>query len=197
MFHGRFVCGINLARIVPAKTQAAQRLVRKRLDQLEQTRITAEEMLAHICTGGNDQLLVFTVNQFAHALDQQAFGVAFEDGVPLASPQNLDDIPASAAERGFQFLNDLSIAAHRAVEALQIAVDDKDQIVELFARSQSDRSEGFRFVGLAVTEERPHLRVRGRLHAAILEITVEARLINCHQRAEAHGNSRELPEIGH
>src|SRR5439155_22536351 len=104
------------------------------------------------------------------------------------------DVPATAAERGFQFLNDLSIAAHGAVEAMQIAVDDKDEIVELLARRQSDRSERFRFVGFAVTQECPDLRVRDRLHPAILEITVEARLINGHQRAETHGNRRELPE---
>jgi len=81
--------GIDLARIVPAKTQPAQRLVRQRLDQLEQTRITPEEMLANIRAGGNDQLLVFAVHQFAHALHQQSFGVAFEDGIPLASHKTL------------------------------------------------------------------------------------------------------------
>ena len=90
-------------------------------------------MFADIRAGGNDQLLIFAIHQLAHALDQQAFGVAFEDGIPLAAPQNLDDVPASAAERGFEFLNNLSIAAHRAVQPLQIAVDDKNQIVELLA----------------------------------------------------------------
>src|SRR6266851_1034010 len=98
-------------------------------------------MFADIRARGNHQLLIFAIHQFAHALDQQALGVAFEDGIPLASPQNFDDVPASAAERGFEFLNDLSITAHGAVEALQITVDDKNQIVELLARSQSDRSE--------------------------------------------------------
>ncbi len=197
VFDRRLVRGIDLARIVPAEPQPPQTLIGHGLDKLEQTRIAAEEMLANIRAGGNHQLLVFAVHQFAHALHQQAFGVAFEDGVPLASPQNLNDVPASATERGFQFLDDLSIAAHRAIEALQIAVDDKDQIVELLARSKSDRSERFRFVGLAVTEECPDFRVRGTLHAAILEVAVEARLINRHQRAEAHGNRGKFPEIRH
>src|SRR5260370_11601814 len=128
-----------------AVTPRTQRtLIGHVLDQLEQTRISAEELLANIRSGGNHQFLVFAIYQSAHALDQQAFSVTFEDGIPLASPQSLDDVPASAAERGFQFLNDLSIAAHRAVEALQIAVDDKNQVVELLARSQSDRPERFR-----------------------------------------------------
>jgi hypothetical protein len=38
---------------------------------------------------------------------------------------HLDDVPARAAEDGFQFLNDFSVAAHRAVEPLQVAVDDE------------------------------------------------------------------------
>ena len=75
-------------------------------------------MLAYVRARGNHQLLIFAVHQFAHALDQQALGIAFEDGVPLASPQNFDDVPACAAERGFEFLNNLSIAAHGAIEAL-------------------------------------------------------------------------------
>ena len=35
---------------------------------------------------------------------------------------------------GFEFLDDLAVAAHRAVEPLQVAVDDEDQVVELLAR---------------------------------------------------------------
>ena len=60
----------------------------------------------------------------------------------------------------FEFLDDLAVAAHRTVEALQVAVDDEDQVVELFARRQRDRAERLRFVRLAVAEERPDLRVR-------------------------------------
>src|SRR4029077_3745507 len=105
--------------------------------------------------------------------------------------------PARAAERRLELLNNLPISAYRPVEALQIAIDDKNQVVELFARSQRDRSQRFRLVRLAVTEERPYFRVRDRLHAAILEITIEARLINRHQRAQAHRNRRKLPEIRH
>jgi hypothetical protein len=48
-------------------------------------------------------------------------------------PRSLDDVPAGAAEDAFEFLDDLAVAAHRAVEALQVAVDDEDQVVELLA----------------------------------------------------------------
>ncbi len=154
-------------------------------------------MLANVGAGFNDELLVFAVDHFAHALDEQAFGVALENRIPLAAPQNLDNVPARAAESGFEFLNDLAVAAHRAIEALKIAVDDKNQVVEFFARGQSDGAERFGLVGFAVAEERPDFRVGDRLQAAIFQIAIEARLIDGHQRAKAHRNGGKFPEIGH
>ena len=133
----RLVRRVNLARIVPAEPQTAQRIVVERFDKLEQTRIAAEETLSHVCAGFDHQLLVFAVDQFAHALDEQAVGVARQNRIPLGAPQNLDDVPARAAERRFEFLNNLPVTAHRTIESLQVAVDDEDQIVELFARRQA------------------------------------------------------------
>ena len=57
-------------------------------------------------------------------------------GSQYAAPDHLDHVPAGAAEIGFQLLDDLAVAAHRAVEALQVAVDDEDQVVEPLARRQ-------------------------------------------------------------
>ena len=75
------------------------------------------------------------------------------------APDDLDDVPAGAAEQRFEFLDDLAVAAHRAVEALEIAVDDPDQVVEILARGERDGAERFRFVAFAVAEERPDLRL--------------------------------------
>ena len=102
-----------------------------------------------------------------------------------------------AAERRLELLDDLAVAAHRAVEPLQVAVDDEDQVVELLARRQRDRAERFGLVGLAVAEKRPDLGARLRLEAAILEVAHEARLVDRHQRAEAHRHRRVFPEVGH
>src|SRR6185369_17914498 len=99
---------------------------------------------------------------------EQAVAIFSEQRIPLASPQRFDDVPAGAAECRFEFLNDLAVAAHRTVEALQIAVDHEDQVVELFARWQRDRPERFGFVGLAIAEERPHLALPGLFQSAIL-----------------------------
>ena len=90
--------------------------------------------------------LELAVHDFAHALDQQAVAIVFDDAVPIAAPDDLDDVPAGAAENGFQFLNDLAVAADRTVQTLQIAIDDEDQIVEFFARGQGDGAKRFGFI---------------------------------------------------
>ena len=197
VFDGGFVRGVNFSRIVAAEPQAAELLVGERLDQFQQLRARTEEMFADVCAGLDDQLLVFAVDHFAHALDEKAFGVALENRIPLAAPQDFDDVPSGAAERRFELLNDLAVAAHGTVEALQIAVDDEDQVVEFFAGGQGDGAERFRFVGFAVAEERPDFRICDRLKSAIFQVTIEARLIDGHDRAEAHRNGGEFPEIGH
>src|SRR5258708_24687639 len=106
-------------------------------------------MLPDVRPGFDEEFLVFTVDELAHALDEQAFGVALKDGIPLAAPENLDDVPARAAEGGLEFLNNLSVAAHRTIEALQVAVHDENEIVELFARGERDSAKGFGLVGFA------------------------------------------------
>src|SRR5260370_10122406 len=96
-------------------------------------------MLAHVRAGLDDKLLVFAVDKLAHALDEQAFRVALKNGIPLAAPQDLDNVPARAAEGGLEFLNDLAVAEDGTVEALPVAVHDGDRIMELFARCKRAR----------------------------------------------------------
>ncbi len=42
--------------------------------------------------------------------------------------------------RRFIFLNDFAVAAHRAVEPLQIAVDDENQVIQFLAHGHADRA---------------------------------------------------------
>ena len=183
MIDGGFISSINFARVVTSQAQAAQRFVRKRLNKLKQARVAAKEMLARVGAGGNDELLILAVDQLAHTLDEQAFGIAFQNRIPFAAPKHLDHVPAGAAERGFQLLNDLPVATHGTIQALQVAIHDEDQIIELFPGCQRDRAKGFRLVRFAVADERPNLCIGSRLQTAIFEIAIEARLIDGHQRA--------------
>jgi hypothetical protein len=85
-------------------------------------------------------------------------GVLREQRVPVAAPDDLDDVPARAAEERLELLDDLAVAAHRAVEPLQVAVDDEGEVVQLLAGGQPDRAERLGLVHLAVAAERPHVR---------------------------------------
>jgi hypothetical protein len=120
-----------------------------------------EEVLANVGAVLGLEGLILAVAQFHHALLQDALLVAVEQGVPMGAPDQLDDVPAGAAEFGFEFLDDLAVATHRAVEALQVAVDDENQVVELLATGHADGAKRFDFVGLAVAQEGPDLAITG------------------------------------
>ena len=195
---GRGLVGvIDLDRIVTAEAQLLQLVIGHVLDHVKEPRVGAEEVLAEVRTRLDCVLLVLTVDHFGHPLRQQAFVVVREQRIPIAAPQHLDDVPAGAAEDRLELLDDLTVAAHRPVKTLQVAVDDENQVVELFARRQADGAERLGLVGLAVTEERPDLHVRGLLQAAIFQVAVEARLVDRHDGAKAHRDRRELPEVRH
>ena len=159
-------------------------------------RVLAEEMLARVGAALGLEVLVLAVDALFHALrSRPSCRVPAAD--PSATPEHLDDIPAGAAESSLQFLDDLAVAAHRAVEPLQVAVDDEDQVVELLPHRHGDRAHRLGLVHLAVAQESPHLAVGCRHDAAMFEVAHEARLIDRHHRPEAHRHRRELPEIRH
>ena len=129
---------------------------------------TAEEVLADVVAGLGGVGLELAVGGVVHPVDQHAVDVAGEQLVPLAAPDDLDDVPAGAAEERLELLDDLAVAAHRAVELLQVAVDDEGEVVELLARGEADRAERLGLAHLAVAEERPHVLVAGVLDAAVV-----------------------------
>ena len=91
----------------------------------------------------------------------------------------------------------MTVAAHGAVEALQVAIDHEDEVVEFFARGQGDGAEGFGFIGFAIAEEGPNFGVGHGFQAAIFEVAVVTSLVNGHQRTQAHGDGWKFPEIWH
>ena len=159
--------------------------------------MAAEEVLAHEGAVVGLHRLVVAVDHVHHHLAQDAVLVALQERIPVAAPDQLDDVPAGAAELALELLDDLAVAAHRAVEALQVAVDDEDQVVELLARGQADGAERLGLVHLAVAAEHPDLAVLGVGDAARVQVLEEARLVDRHQRAEAHRDGGELPELRH
>ena len=116
-----------------AAAEPGEVVVREVLDELAQARIRPEEVLADVGAAGDRELLELAVEGVVHLLDEEAVDVAGEELVPLAGPDHLDDVPAGAAERRLQLLDDLAVAPDRAVEALEVAIDDERQVVEALA----------------------------------------------------------------
>src|ERR687886_528955 len=81
-----FFCWWVMFRPSPAARQLAQLLVRQVLDQLEQLRVLAEEVLADVGPRLDGVLLELAVHHLAHAPDQKAGLVAGQKRVPVAAP---------------------------------------------------------------------------------------------------------------
>ena len=141
--------------------------------------------------------LELAVDGVVELVQQHTVVVVGQQLVPLRTEDDLDHVPAVAAEHGLELLDDLAVAAHRAVEALQVAVDDEDEVVELLAAGQRERAEGLGLVALAIAEERPDPALAGVVELAVLQVAVEAGLVQRTERPEAHADRRVLPELGH
>ena len=75
-------------------------------------------MLAYIGAVLRLEILIFAINAFFHALAQNGRSCPSEEPIPAGAPQHLDDVPAGAVKKAFEFLHDLAVAAHRAIEPL-------------------------------------------------------------------------------
>ena len=126
VFDRRFVRRIDLFRVVSTAPHLAELLIGEVTEHLQQARIITAHMLADVGAIRDGIFLIFTIDDFAHAPDQDAVVILGQQWVPIVAPDHLDDIPASTAKHRLEFLDDLAVTTHRAVQALQIAVDDKN-----------------------------------------------------------------------
>jgi hypothetical protein len=195
--HRRVVRRVHLARAVAAAVELPDRRVVQVRHPLLQLRVGAEELLAHEVGVARLERLVLAVHGLGHAPLEQPVVVGGEQRVPVLAPDHLDHVPARAAEVGLELLDDLAVAADRPVEALQVAVDHEDEVVQVLAAGERDGAHRLGLVHLAVAHERPHLAARGVLHAAPLEVLQEPRLVDRHDRPEPHRDGGELPEVRH
>jgi len=139
--HRGLVGGVDLRRVVPTARQRPDLVVGHVLDQVEQLGVLAEEVLADVRAVLGLEVLVLPVDALLHALEQQPGLVRGQQRVPARAPDDLDDVPPGAAEAALQLLDDLPVAAHRAVEALQVTVDHPDEVVQLLPAGQTDRAQ--------------------------------------------------------
>ena len=203
--HGRAALGahrlgvgrVDLRRVVAAAVEAPDVGVRPVLDALGQLGVGAEEVVAHVLAVARLEGLVLAVDALVHAALEEPVVVGLEQRVPLVAPDHLEHVPARAAEDGLELVDDLAVAAHGPVEALQVAVDDEHEVVEVLVAGERDRAQRLGLVGLAVAEERPHLAPARVGQPAARQVLHEPRLVDRHDRPEAHRDGRELPEVRH
>ena len=91
----------------------------------------------------------------------------------------------------------LPLPLHRAVQALEVAVDHPLEVVEAVATGQGDGAQSLGLVALAVAQEAPHHAVGGVVDAAVVHVPVEAGVVDGVDRPEPHRHRRVLPEVGH
>ena len=195
MRNGGGVGGVDLSVVVSAAAELHKIVVAEVPHQLLEERLRPEEVLSDVGTTSDRVLLEFAVNGCIHLADEFAVVILRQKIVPLASPDDLDHVPASAAEEALQLLDDLSVAAHRTIKALQVAVHHPGEIVQAFARRKRECASRLWFIHLAVAKEGPDATIRCIRESAIVQIAVVARLINGSDPAETHGDGWELPEI--
>src|SRR3546814_14615712 len=108
-------------------------------------------MLARVGATESLAVLVFAVDCLHHQLAQLAAAIARQQRIPVTAPDRLDDIPAGATELALQFLDDLAVAAHRAIAPLQIAVDE---IVRATGRESVCRYEEIAMVAVQLQKSK-------------------------------------------
>ncbi len=197
MVRGAVVRGMDLDHVVAAAVQAVDGLVGPVCHQRRQFGILVEKVRAVEGAVVGGEGLELAVHRVGEGARQGAVGVTTQQGIPVAAPDQLDDVPAGARVQGFEFVDDATVAAHRAVQALQVAVDHEHQVVELFARGQGQRGDRLRFVHLAVAEDAPDLAVARGHQRAVFQVAHEARLVDRVDGADAHRTGGELPEVRH
>ncbi len=193
----RLVGGVDLAVVVAATAELEDVVVAQVLDDPAEPRVGPEEVVPDVVAARDRVLLELPVEGLVHLLDEDAVDVAGQELVPLATPHDLDHVPAGAAEQALELLDDLAVAPDGAVEPLEVAVDDEGEVVEPVAGGERDAGDRLGLVHLAVAEEGPHALLARVADAAVGEVPVEPRLVDGRQRPEAHRDRRELPEVGH
>ena len=180
------VGGMDLHQVVAAAFEAVNLCIRQTLRQGGEFGVLAEEVLAVEAPVFGGKCLHLPVHRVGKRANQRAAGIPRKQAVPVAAPDEFDDVPAGPTKQFLQLVNDAAIAPHRAVQALQIAVDDPYQVVQLFARGQCEGAHALGLVHLTVTEDAPDLAAGAVQQIAVGEVAHEARVVNRTDGPQTH-----------
>ncbi len=188
---------VDLSRVMATGLQRPDLFVRHARDEVGESRVFAEEMLANVRSIARPHRLVFAVEAGGHALLQLAVRVATQQFVPFAAPDQLDHVPARTAKRVLELGDDFTVPAYGPIETLQVAIDDEHQIVELLSSRNAEGAQRLGFVHLTVAQKAPNLAQRRIGQLARREVLRKARVVDGLEGAESHRHGRELPEARH
>ena len=192
-----FQCSVDFLRIVTTTVQSPNLLVSPVSNQGCGFRVFTEEVLTYVCAIFGFKGLVVAVHGFVHQLDQFTAGVFTQQLIPTTAPHDFDNVPASAREDAFQFVNNLAVTGDRTVKTLQVTVDNKDQVVQFLTGRDGDSTLRFWLIHFAVAQEGVNGLFRGIFQATVFQIFQEFSLVDCTDRAQTHRYGRELPEFRH
>ncbi len=193
----RPVGGMDLEHVMAAALETVDLFIAHASNQPGQGFVLSKEVFAVIGAVLGGKGLELAIDGLRQRTHQQAVIVPRQQRVPVRAPDQLDHVPASSLEQRFQFIDDPPVAAHRTVQALQVAVDHPSQVVQPFPGRQGQGRHAFRLIHLAIAEDAPHMAVGGVLQAAMVQVAHEPRLENRADGTDAHRAGGELPEVRH
>ena len=141
--------------------------------------------------------MIIAIDALFHALTQDSLVILSQQAVPPAAPDHFDYVPVGTAKAALQLLNDLPIAPHRAIQALQITVNHQYQVVQFFPGGDTNSAENFWFIRLAVANVAPDSATVFLLETTVLQVLGKASLVDCGRGGETHGGIGHLPELRH
>ena len=195
MSHCSGIGRVDLSVVVSAAAQSHQVFIGEVRNELLERWLWPKEVLADVGATSDRVLLELAVHGAVHLANKFASFVTGKEWVPLARPDHLDHIPASAAEEALKLLHDLPVSSHGPVKALQIAVHHPGQVVEPLTRGKGEGTCRLGLIHLAVAEEGPDAALGSVGERAVVQVAVVSRLIDGANPSEPHGDGWELPEI--
>ena len=189
--------GKNFHQVMAAALEPVDLLVGHALRQLHQLGVLAKEVVAVVAAVLGGKGLHLPIDRVGKGPGQRAAVVTRKQAVPVAAPDQLDHMPACAGKQLLQLVNDAAVAAHRAVQSLQIAVDHPGQVVQPFACGQGEGAHGLGLVHFTVAKHAPHSALPAVQQLPVAQVAHEAGLKNRADGAYAHGAGGKLPKIGH
>ncbi|MNF59912.1 hypothetical protein D3C84_415140 [compost metagenome] len=195
--HRALVGGENLHHVVATAFEAVDLFIGQALGQMCQGFVLAKELIAVETPVFGSERLELAIDRGGQGLDQRAVVIPGKQSVPVRAPDQFDDVPAGPTEQRLQLVDDATVAPHRTVQTLKVAVDHPHQIIQPFACRQRQGRHAFRLIHFTVAEHPPNGAPGGVLQAAVFQVTHETRLVDRADRTDAHRAGRELPEVRH